>query len=205
MPGSFSLLWLGMKKIGLTGGIGSGKSTVASLFADHGFPIVDADSIARDVVKPGQPALRELVEAFGEDILIDGVLNRAELARRAFASSEQTQVLNSITHPRIKEESWRQFAVAETAGATAVVFDMPLLVDLGWHRDMDLVVVVDAPAELRIQRLVSVRGLEEQDARQRVAAQISDTARQAAADVIIDNSGSLEDLEQRVKNLIAQL
>ncbi len=194
-----------MKKIGLTGGIGSGKTTVAALFADQGFPIVDADRIARDVIQPGKPALRELADAFGKDILIDGALDRAELARRAFASPDKTQLLNSITHPRIKEESWRQFSVLEASGATRVLFDMPLLVDLGWHREMDLVVVVNVPAELRIERLIHFRGLEEQDARHRVAAQISDAERLAAADVIIDNSGSVEDLQRRVEDVIAHL
>lgn len=195
-----------MRKIGLTGGIGSGKSTVAALFAEHGFPVVDADQIARDVVQPGQPALPELADAFGQDILLnDGTLNRAELARRAFSSPERTQLLNSITHPRIKEESHRQFQALEAAGAAAVIFDMPLLVDLGWHRDMDLVIVVDVPPEVRIQRLVRYRGLDEEDARHRVDAQISDAERLAAADVVIDNSGSLEDVRRRVKEVIVRL
>lgn len=106
-----------MKKIGLTGGIGSGKSTVARMLSDHNIPIIDADRIARSIVEPGTPALAELVDAFGSDILHpDGSLHRAELARRAFATPETTSLLNTITHPRIQAETSRQFAQAEAAG-----------------------------------------------------------------------------------------
>ena len=126
-----------MKLIGLTGGIGSGKSTVASLCRERGWRVVDADGIARDVVKPGKPALSELAAAFGEEILLaDGSLNRKELARRAFADKEHTELLNSITHPRIQEETQRQFATARGDGCDFAVYDMPLLVDNGLDKDM---------------------------------------------------------------------
>ena len=111
-----------MKKIGLTGGIGSGKSTVARMLSDHNIPIIDADRIARSIVEPGTPALAELVDAFGSDILHpDGSLRRAELARRAFATPEATSLLNTITHPRIQAVTSRQFAQAEAAGQPRVV------------------------------------------------------------------------------------
>lgn len=195
-----------MIKVGLTGGIGSGKSTVAGMLAEHGIPVIDADLIAREIVEPGQPALRELAEAFGEEILhADGSLNRAELARRAFVDEEHTLLLNSITHPRIREETERRFAAAEQDGAGSVIYDMPLLVDNGLHTGMDLTVVVDVDVETRIARLVSSRGLDEQDARRRIAAQIDDETRRAAADVIIDNNGGLDALAPQIELLMVRI
>lgn len=195
-----------MLRIGLTGGIGSGKTTVADLLRSHGLPIIDADLIARDIVKPGQPALAELAQAFGHDILnVDGSLNRSLLASRAFVDSEHIELLNSITHPRIQAETARRFAVAEAAGEKAVVYDMPLLVDNGLHKAMDLVVVVDVDAEARVARLVAWRGLKEEDARRRLDAQISDEERLAAADVVIDNNGNLESLDRQVADLIERI
>lgn len=193
-----------MLKIGLTGGIGSGKSTVAHMLQDKGFPIIDADAIARHIVEPGQPALLELVDAFGPAILIGEKLNRAKLAEIAFATESATGVLNSITHPRIREETHRQFASAEASGEKAVIYDMPLLVDLGLHKDMDLTVVVTVDVDTRVQRLIH-RGLTEADARRRIAAQISDEARNAAADVLIDNNGTLEDLARQVDGLAERI
>ncbi|GAB2497201.1 Dephospho-CoA kinase [Corynebacterium atrinae] len=195
-----------MLRIGLTGGIGSGKTTVADLLRSHGLPVIDADLIARDVVKPGEPALAELAEAFGHDILNeDGSLNRSLLATRAFVDAKHTELLNSITHPRIKAETARRFAVAEAAGEKAVVYDMPLLVDNGLDKDMDLVVVVNVDAETRVSRLVKWRGLTEEDARRRLDAQISDEQRLAAADVVIDNNGHLECLDRQIADLMVRI
>lgn len=192
-----------MKLIGLTGGIGSGKSTVAKALAGYGYEIVDADQIARDIVKPGQPALAELQEAFGQDIIDDsGELRRFLLAQRAFADPDKTELLNSITHPRINEETQRRFAEARSRGESAVVYDMPLLVDNGLHEDMDLTVVVDVDPETRVHRLVQHRGLDEHDARRRIAAQVSDEERRAAADVIIDNNGPLTAIAPQVEKLV---
>lgn len=201
-----SVSWAGMKLIGLTGGIGSGKSTVAQLMQQQGWRVVDADRIARDVVEPGQPALTELSAAFGEDILnADGSLNRGLLASRAFASREKTDVLNSITHPRIQEETQARFAAARTAGEEFVVYDMPLLVDNGLNKDMDATVVVDVQADERVRRLVEFRGLDEEDARRRIAAQIPDEVRLAAADYVIDNNGPLEALDEQVEEVVEKL
>lgn len=192
-----------MKMIGLTGGIGSGKSTVAKLLAEHGFPVVDADQLAREVVEPGQPALAELAEAFGHDVLLaDGSLNRSELAARAFVDKERTELLNAITHPRIQELRERRFQEAKDAGSDAVVYDMPLLVEQGVDKNMDLTVVVDVDVEERIRRLVATRGLTEEDARRRIAAQVADTERLAAADVVIDNNGPVEALGEQVDQLV---
>ncbi len=195
-----------MKLIGLTGGIGSGKSTVAQLLVQEGWVLVDADRIARDIVEPGQPALTELAEAFGQDILLpDGSLDRGLLASRAFASAEKTAVLNSITHPRIQEETQARFEAARQGGAEFVVYDMPLLVDKGLHRDMDATIVVDVDAEERVRRLVEYRGLEESDARRRIAAQIPDDVRRAAADFVIDNNGPREALDGQVAGVVEKL
>ncbi len=195
-----------MLRIGLTGGIGSGKSTVADLLSSEGFLIVDADQVARDIVEPGQPALAELVEAFGEDILKpDGTLDRPGLAAKAFIGEEQTALLNAITHPRIAEESARRFAEAAARGEKVAVYDMPLLVEKGLDRKMDLVIVVDVEVEERIRRLVAKRGLSEEDVRRRIASQVPDDIRLRAADIVVDNNGSLEDLQAEAGKLIAAI
>lgn len=190
-----------MRLIGLTGGIGSGKTTVARMLGDRGFHVVDADAIARDIVAPGSPALQELSESFGSGILLpDGSLNRSELAARAFVDKEHTALLNSITHPRIQEETQKR--IAEAPGD--VIYDMPLLVDNDLHHDMDLVIVVDVDPETRVKRLAG-RGIGEEDARRRIAAQIPDEVRRAAADIIIDNNGSVEDLLPQVEAAIGRI
>ena len=195
-----------MKIIGLTGGIGSGKSTVAQLLVQEGWVLVDADRIARDIVEPGQPALAELADAFGEDILqADGTLDRGLLASRAFTSREKTDLLNSITHPRIQEETQARFEAARQGGADFVVYDMPLLVDKGLHNDMDATIVVDVDVEERVRRLVEYRGLEESDARRRIAAQIPDDVRRAAADFVIDSNGPRDKLDAQVAEVAGKL
>lgn len=195
-----------MKKIGLTGGIGSGKSTVAKLLAEHGYVVVDADKIAREIMEPGSPVLDDVAAAFGDDLINeDGSLDRGELARKAFVDKQSTEKLNSITHPAIRSESERRFAAAEAAGEPAVVYDMPLLVELGMQRDMDLTVVVDVDAEERVRRLTDSRGLDEADARARIAQQIDADTRNAAADVIIDNNGAEADLKPQVERLIKRI
>ena len=195
-----------MKIIGLTGGIGSGKTSVADLLRSHGLPVIDADQLARDVVEPGQPALAELADAFGADILhADGTLNRGELAARAFASEDATQRLNDITHPRIMALRDELIDDARDDGEPAVIYDMPLLVEKGQHEDMDLVVVVHVDVEKRIERLVNGRGLDEADVRRRIAAQATDEERLAVADVIIDNNGPREKLEPQVQALVDQI
>ncbi|MGV0346758.1 dephospho-CoA kinase [uncultured Corynebacterium sp.] len=195
-----------MKKVGLTGGIGSGKSTVARMLADEGFPVVDADQIAREIMEPGSPVLAQVAEFFGEDLIDDtGALNRAELAKRAFSSTEQTEKLNALTHPAIRAESNRRFDEAEKAGARAVIYDMPLLVDLGLHHDMDMTVVVDVDVDERVRRLVDKRGLTEADARARIAQQVDDDTRRAAADIVVDNNGPLEALAAQVEKVVRMI
>ncbi|WKD59382.1 dephospho-CoA kinase [Corynebacterium caspium] len=195
-----------MKIMGLTGGIGSGKTTVANLLREQGLKIIDADQIARQIVEPGQPALAELAQVFGADILTaEGTLNRSLLASRAFANPAQTERLNAITHPRIWEAAKWQFEQALQAGEKWVVYDMPLLIETGQYREVDLVVVVDVDTETRVQRLVNTRGLTEEDARNRIAAQINQAKRLAVAQVVIDNNGDLAALKEQVIHLVHSL
>ncbi|MGJ4139147.1 dephospho-CoA kinase [Corynebacterium evansiae] len=194
-----------MITIGLTGGIGSGKSTVSSRLAELGAFIVDADLVAREIVEPGQPALAELADAFDGVLNPDGTLNRAELARQAFATPEATEKLNAITHPRIRARTEELFKQGRESGAQVLVYDMPLLIENGEVDKVDHVLVVDAPDELRIDRLVQHRGLDEKDARRRIAAQIDRVTRLNAADTVLDNSGTVEQLLEQVDDFWAGL
>lgn len=187
--------------IGLTGGIGAGKSTVAQLFEERGVPIVDADAIARDVVKPGQPALAELVEYFGDTILgADGELNRGKLAEVAFADAESHEALNAIMHPAISAETSKRID-ALRGDHPVIVHDVPLLVEAGLAGNYDLTVLVDTPAEVRLQRLTELRGMDPEDAKKRIAAQATDEQRRAVCDVALDNSGDIEHLRAQFEQM----
>ena len=187
-----------MLKIGLTGGIGSGKSTVASILHELGAKVIDADQVAREIVEPGQPALAELAEAFEGILAENGSLNRAELAHQAFATPEATEKLNTITHPRIRERTQELFSEAEAQGVEVLVYDMPLLIENGEYKQMDHVLVVDAPDDVRVDRLVNQRGLDEGDAWRRIAAQIDRETRLQVADTVLDNGGDRESLIAQV-------
>jgi dephospho-CoA kinase len=182
--------------IALTGGIASGKSTVAARLAEHGAVIVDADRLAREVVEPGEPALAAIAERFGASVIRDdGTLDRAALGAIVFADERARLDLNAITHPAVWQRALQLFAAAEERDPNAVVvYDVPLLVEAAEDRPMqfDLVVVVHAPTELRVRRLVELRGVAEPDAVARVNAQASDDERLSVADVIIDASGSIQ-------------
>ncbi|CAB4955121.1 unannotated protein [freshwater metagenome] len=190
-------------KIGLTGGIGSGKSTVAAMFAKLGAVVIDADAISRELVEPGQPALHELVEEFGDGIIAaDGSLRRSELARIAFHDSTATQRLNSIMHPLIRAETERRLAAA--GDCDVVLYDMPLLFETGQEQLVDVVVVVDVPEAMQVRRAVG-RGLDEEDVRRRMQVQVSRSMRVTEADFVIDNSGSRRDTERQVRGIWNQL
>lgn len=190
-----------MLMVGLTGGIGAGKSTVTAVLAEAGAVIVDADLIARQVVEPGTPGLAMLVAEFGDDIVgEDGELDRAALAARAFVDADRTAALNAITHPLIGERTAELFGSAPQDGI--VVHDMPLLVEGAMAPGYHLVIVVDTPATIRLDRLVGQRGMPEDDARARMARQATDEARRAVADVLVDNSGSREPVRELVRNLV---
>jgi dephospho-CoA kinase len=182
-----------MLRIGLTGGIGAGKSTAAQLFRDHGAAVIDADAIAREVVEPGSPALSQLADAFGAGVIApDGTLQRSRLAEIAFADPESTARLNAIMHPaiRARTEHWYE----RYSDCPVVVHDVPLLVENGMSRIYHLSVLVDVSAETRVERLITSRGMDEADARRRIAAQASDQQRYEACDVVLDNHGSPADL-----------
>jgi dephospho-CoA kinase len=181
-----------MLRVGLTGGIGSGKSTVAGRLAEHGATVIDSDRIAREVVEPGTAGLRSVVAAFGDEVLArDGSLDRAALAGRVFADADARATLNKIVHPLIGVRTAELVEQAVRAADDAViVHDVPLLVENSLAPAYHLVLVVDADVDERVRRLVESRGMAESDARARIATQASDEQRRAAADVWLDNSGT---------------
>ncbi|MGW2743399.1 dephospho-CoA kinase [Streptomyces sp. NPDC001450] len=186
-----------MLKVGLTGGIGAGKSEVSRLLVEHGAVLIDADRIAREVVAPGTPGLAAVVEAFGEEILAaDGSLDRPRLGSIVFADPEKLAVLNSIVHPLVGARS-HELESAATEGAV-VIHDVPLLTENGLAPLYDLVVVVDASPETQLDRLVRLRGMTEDDARARMAAQATREQRREIADIVIDNDVPLDALHKRV-------
>jgi dephospho-CoA kinase len=187
--------------VGLTGGIGAGKSTVAELLTDRGAIVIDGDLIARRVVEPGQPALAAIVERFGPEVLgNDGRLDRPALAARAFASEEDRLALEAITHPAIGAEFLRE--MSEAPPDAIVVNDVPLLVESkgAAARGYEVVIVVEAPRDVRLKRL-EVRGLSREDAEARMAAQATDEERRAVATHLLHNGGTREELEAQVEEL----
>jgi dephospho-CoA kinase len=193
-----------VRLIGLTGGIGSGKSTVSALLALKGATIIDADAITRELQQPGSPVLAAMVERFGEGILTgDGTLDRAAMADLAFADPEALADLGAIVHPAVGAEIARRLE-AEAGTDHVVVLDVPLLVESG-RDDMAALVVVDVDAEVALQRLTTHRGMREDDVRARMARQASREERLAKADFVIDNSGTPEDLAARVDEVWAEL
>ena len=191
-----------MLRIGLTGGIGSGKSTVSRLLGEHGAVVVDADVIAREVVAPGTPGLAAIVEAFGPTVLAsDGSLDRPGLAAVVFAEPEARRRLDGIVHPLVRARAGELEAAAPADAV--VVHDVPLLAETGQGSSYDLVVVVEADPAVRVARLVQ-RGLTADDARARIAVQATDEQRRAIADVVLDNSGTPEQLAEQVDRFWAE-
>lgn len=193
-----------MKHVGLTGGVASGKSAVAAKLASLGAVVIDADALARQVVEPGTPGLAAIKDTFGEGILLpDGSLDRPALGAIVFSDAAQRAKLNEIVHPLVREQAE---ALREAAAPGAlVVEDIPLLVESGQADRFDAVIVVQAPHDERIRRMVQDRGWSRDDAEARMAAQAKDEQRAAVADYLLDNSGSLEELEAQVASLYRQL
>lgn len=195
---------VGMLKVGLTGGIGAGKSEVSRLLVEQGAVLIDADRIAREVVAPGTTGLAAVVDAFGEGVLAeDGSLDRPGLGSIVFADAEKLAVLNSIVHPLVGARS--QELEEAAAEDSVVVHDVPLLAENGLAPLYDLVIVVDASPETQLDRLVRLRGMTEEDARARMAAQATRDKRLEIADVVIDNDVPLEALQRRVRDVWADL
>ena len=193
-----------MLRVGLTGGIGAGKGEVARRLAAYGAVVIDADQVARDVVAPGTPGLDEIVKAFGAGVLRpDGSLDREKLGEMVFADDALRGQLNAIVHPLVGE---RMREIDETAAAAdVVVHEIPLLAEGGLAAAFDVVVVVDAPPEMQVERLVSLRGMTRQHALARMSAQAGREDRLAIATFVVDNSGSLDDLDDHVAALWAEL
>jgi len=196
-----------MPLIALTGGIASGKSTIAARLAGHGAVVIDADQVVRDVQAAGSPVLQQMAHVFGSDILLpDGSLDRASLGSRVFGDAEALQRLNGIVHPAVRAESNRLMSEALAQNPQPiVVYDVPLLVEARVDDPWDLIVVAHAPAEVRLRRLVELRGMDVGAARDRIDAQVSDEKRLAIADVVIDTAGTIEHTHEQTDALWRQL
>ena len=186
--------------VGLTGSIATGKSTVSAMLSDLGGVIIDADKIVRQVQRPGEPAWREIVEFFGEEILLPNQeLDRAKLGSLVFGNENNRKRLNSIVHPRVRDERDRQTAAAVQANPQAVViWDIPLLIETGIYKEVDKVVVVYVDPDTQLQRLLARDELSPEEAKSRIAAQMSIEEKKEYADYLIDNRGSREETQAQV-------
>ena len=193
-------------RIGLTGGIAAGKSMVSGLLAELGAWILDADAISREVVEPGTEGLKAVAAEFGEKVLLpDGTLDRRALGAEVFGDPQKLERLNGILHPIIKAEMLRRAAeIEEQHPEDIVIFDVPLLIESGWQDVADEVWLVSAPVEQRIRRIAMRDGLDEKQAMERISAQMTDEQKAKYADVIINNGGSIQELEERVTKLYAE-
>jgi dephospho-CoA kinase len=195
-------------RAGLTGGIGAGKSAVSARLAAHGAVVLDADKAAREVVEPGTPGLARIAEAFGPSVLgEDGALDRPKLGEIVFADEAKRQVLNGIVHPLVRERmrEAEATAVAEGGDGVVLVHDVPLLAEGGRGGQFDVVIVVDVPPQVQVERLVRNRAMTAQQAAARMSAQATREQRLAIADIVIDNSGSLASLGKRVAEVWDEL
>ena len=191
-------------RVGLTGGVASGKSTVSAMLAELGAVVVDADVLAREVVAPGTDGLAEVVAEFGPGVLTsDGALDRPAVGAIVFADEAKRRVLEGIIHPRVRARA-AEIEAAAPEGAV-VVHDIPLLTETGQAGSFDAVVVVDVPVETQVERMVTLRGMSPEDARARVDAQASREERLAVATYVVDNTGTLEELRARVHSVYAEL
>jgi dephospho-CoA kinase len=191
-------------RVGLTGGVASGKSTVSAMLAELGAVVIDADLLAREVVAPGTDGLREIVDAFGPEVLTDdGHLDRPAMGALVFADESARRKLEAIVHPRVRA---RGAELEAAAGADAVVVhDIPLLAETGQGAAFDAVLVVDVPVEVQVDRMTALRGMSREDADARVRAQATRQQRLAVATYVIDNTGTLEDLRDKVTEVFERL
>jgi len=195
-----------MLYIGLTGNIASGKSEVAQMLESYGATIIDADVLARDAVAPGSPALKAIVTRWGRGVLArDGTLDRAALRQIVFANQMDLDALNLIVHPAVSALRDERLARLRALGVPVVVYDVPLLFEANLADEFDKIVLVDAPERIRLDRLVRTRGLDPSDAERMIASQMPATVKRARADFILENGGTLEELQQQVHELWEQL
>lgn len=190
-----------MRLVGLTGGIGSGKSTVTQMFRALGAEVIDADELAREVVRPGQPALAEIARRFPGTVDAAGQLDRASLAARIFADPAERAALNAIVHPRIQAEVQRRTEALARAGAKVVLYDAALLIENGLHRAMDAVIVVWVPPEVQRERLMARDHLDHATAEERIRAQMPLDEKRALATWVVNNGGGLEETRRQVEQI----
>jgi dephospho-CoA kinase len=195
----------GLKLVGLTGGIGSGKSTVAAMFAEHGIPVLDADQLAREVVAPGTPANADIAAAWPDVIGADGKIDRKRLSDIVFADPAARLRLESFTHPRIQALAEGRAAALARQGHRVAIYEASLLVEAGRHRDLDGLIVVTASPETQLARAVARGGLTVEQARARIAAQLPLAEKVRFATAIIDNDGDLEKTRAQVAGVVASL
>jgi dephospho-CoA kinase len=190
-----------MLRVGLTGNIAAGKSTVAEVWRRLGATVVDADELARRAVAAGTPALAAIAREWGPSVVLDGELDRAALRHIVFADPDARARLEAIVHPAVAELRDRAYREAEARGEPLVVADVPLLFEVGMADDFDVLVLVDAPEEVRLERLVQGRGLDAEEARRMIAAQMPSELKRARADHVLANTGTIGDLEDRARAL----
>lgn len=191
--------------IGLTGGIASGKSTVANMLRKLQFPIVDADEVARQVVEPGKPALKEIIAAFGDDIVQEnGEMNRQKLGNIIFNDEEKRRTLNGIIHPAIRQEMMRQREEWLHNGAETVIMDIPLLFEGNQKHTVDRILVVTVDEAIQLERLMNRNGFTEEEARARISSQLPLSEKVEGADGVIFNNGTIENTEQQLEKILRE-
>lgn len=196
------MLWPeGMKVVGLTGGIASGKSTVSNMLRELGAQVIDADVVAREVVEPGTPGLKQIAERFPGVIGEDGRLDRAKLGARIFADPEERKALNEIIHPLIHMAVLEKTFALKAAGVTTVIYDAPLLIENGLQHAMDAVILVAAPQDVQVDRLIARNGLSREEALARIASQLPLEKKRPYATWIVENAGSLEETRRQVERI----
>ena len=192
--------------VGLTGGIASGKSAVSGIFRERGIPVICADELAREVVKPGSNGLKEIKATFGDSVVDpQGEINRPELARIVFSDPSKRKLLEAIIHPRVSREKERLVKEHQKKGNPIVVVDVPLLFEAGWETDFDTIILVYTPRKLQKKRLLKRDGISSDEASSRLNAQMDIESKKTLADIIIDNSGPLEQTEKQVSGIVDKL
>jgi len=195
-----------MKRIGLTGGIASGKSTVAKLIRDKGIPVIDADQVAREVMSPGSPVLDEIAKQFGPEFLQeDGSLDREKMGSLVFSDPQSRQKLNQITHPAIGMRAAEIMQSYEDQGEPCIVYEVPLLFEAGLHQIFQPIILVAIPKTVQVQRLISRDHISEQDALARIESQMSLEEKEKLSDYIIDNTKEIEDLTEQIQSIFNEI